>query len=116
MAFEELKENSEDLLNQAKAFLDSNVSYYKLWLFKATMKSTTMMLKLFLLSVMLVIVTLFFSIAAALSIGYWLDNFAYGFLIVGGIYLVLSIIVYKVQDDIVEGPILKKFSEFFFND
>lgn len=116
MAFEELKENSEDLLNQAKAFIESNVSYYKLWLFKATMKSTTMMLKLFLLSVMLVIVTLFFSIAAALAIGYALDNFAYGFLIVGAIYLVLSIVVYKVQDDIVEGPILKKFSEFFFND
>ncbi len=116
MAFEELKENSEDLLHQAKAFLESNVSYYKLWLFKATMKSTTMMLKLFLLSVMLVIVTIFFSIAAAIGIGYALDNFAYGFLIVGGIYLVLSIIVYKVQDDIVEGPILKKFSEYFFND
>lgn len=116
MAFEELKENSEDLLNQAKSFLESNVSYYKLWLFKATMKSTTMMLKLFLLSVMLVIVTIFFSIAAALGIGYALDNFAYGFLIVGGIYLVVSIIVYKIQDDIVEGPILKKFSEFFFND
>jgi len=116
MAFEELKENSEDLLIQAKAFLESNVSYYKLWLFRATMKSTTMMLKLFLLSVMLVIVTLFFSIAAAIGIGYALDNLAYGFLIVGGIYLILSIIVYKVQDNIVEGPILKKFSEFFFND
>jgi len=116
MAFEELKENSEDLLIQAKAFLESNVSYYKLWLFKATMKSTTMMLKLFLLSAMLVIVTIFFSIAAAIGIGYALDNFAYGFLIVGGIYLILSIIVYKVQDNIVEGPILKKFSEFFFNE
>lgn len=116
MAFEELKENSEDLLIQAKAFLESNVSYYKLWLFKATMKSTTMLLKLFLLSIMLVIVTLFVSIAAAIGIGYALDNMAYGFLIVGAIYLILSIIVYKIQDDIVEGPILRKFSEYFFND
>lgn len=116
MAFEEIKENSEDLLDHAKAFMESNVSYYKLWLFKATMKSTTMMLKLFLLSIMLVIVTLFLSIAAALAIGYAMDNHAYGFLIIGGLYLVLSIIVYKVQDDIVEGPILRKFSEYFFND
>ena len=116
MAFEDIKENSEDLLEQAKTFLESNVSYYKLWLFKATMKSTTMLLKLFLLSVMLVMVTVFFSIAAALTIGYGLGNFVYGFLIVGGIYLILSIIIYKIQDNIVEGPILKKFSEFFFND
>ncbi len=116
MAFQEIKENSEDLLEQAKTFLETNVSYYKLWLFKATMKSTTMLLKLFLLGVMLVMVTVFLSIAAALAIGYGLGNFVYGFLIVGGIYLILSIIIYKIQDKIVEGPILKKFSEFFFND
>jgi hypothetical protein len=116
MAFEEIKENSEDLLEQAKTFLETNVSYYKLWLFKATMKSTTMLLKLFLLGVMLVMVTVFLSIAAALAIGYGLGNHVYGFLIVGGIYLILSIIIYKTQDKIVEGPILKKFSEFFFND
>jgi hypothetical protein len=116
MAFQEIKENSEDLLEQAKTFLETNVSYYKLWLFKATMKSTTMLLKLFLLGVMLVMVTFFLSIAAALAIGYGLGNFVYGFLIVGGIYLILSIIIYKIQDKIVEGPILKKFSEFFFND
>lgn len=113
MAFEEVKDNIDDLKRQAKAVLDANVRYYKLWGFKILMKSTTMMLKMFLLAVMLCIVTIFFSIALALGIGYWLDNFAYGFLIVGGIYLILSIIVFKVQNKIVEGPILAKFSRIF---
>jgi len=113
MAFEEVKENVEDLKKQAKELLDINIKYYKLWGFKILMKTTTMMLKMFLLATMLVIVTIFFSIALALGIGYALDNFAYGFLIVGGMYLILAVIIYKVQNKIVEGPILAQFSKIF---
>lgn len=113
MAFEEIKENAEDLKQEVKNLIDTNLRYYKLWGFKIVMKSTTMMLKLFLLAVMLTIVTVFFSIALALGIGYWLDNFAYGFLIVGLIYLILAILVYYVQDKIVEGPMLSRFSRIF---
>jgi len=113
MAFDEIKENAEDLKQEVKKLIDANLNYYKLWGFKILMKSTTMMLKLFLLAVMLMIVTVFFSIAAALGIGYWLDNFAYGFLIVGVIYLIMAIVVYYVQDKIVEGPMLSRFSRIF---
>lgn len=114
MAFEKIKENTDELQDRAKEYIDANIAYYKLYGFKIAMKSTTLMLKLFLLGVMLVIVTLFFSIALALAIGYGLDNFAYGFLIVGGIYLVLAILVFYVQDKIVEGPILRTFSKMLF--
>ncbi|MNJ99310.1 hypothetical protein D3C87_170850 [compost metagenome] len=113
MAFEEIKENAEDLKQEVKNLIDANLKYYKLWGFKIVMKSTTMMLKIFLLAVMLTIVTVFFSIALAMGIGYWLDNFAYGFLIVGLIYLILAIVVYYVQDKIVEGPMLSRFSKIF---
>lgn len=113
MAFEEIKENAEDLKQEVKKLIDANLKYYKLWGFKILMKSTTTMLKIFLLSVMLMIVTIFFSIAAALGIGYWLDNFAYGFLIVGFIYLVMAIVVYYAQDKIVEGFMLSRFSKIF---
>lgn len=113
MAFEDVKDNVEDLKNEAKRVIDANLKYYKLWGFKILMKSTTMMLKLFLLAVMLMIVTIFFSIAAALGIGYWLDNFAYGFLIIGLMYLIMAIVVYKVQDKLVEGPMLSRFSKIF---
>ncbi|MGQ2983671.1 competence protein [Flavobacterium sp.] len=113
MALEDVKDNVEDLKNEAKRVIDANLKYYKLWGFKILMKSTTMMLKLFLLAVMLMIVTVFFSIAAALGIGYWLDNFAWGFLIVGLIYLIMAIVVYYVQDKIVEGPMLSRFSKIF---
>lgn len=113
MAFEDVKENVEDLKKQVQQLIDTNVRYYKLWGFKIMVKTTTMMLKMFLLAIMLLIVTIFFSIALALGIGYALDNFAYGFLIVGGIYLIMAIVIFYIQNKIVEGPILANFSRIF---
>jgi len=113
MAFEEIKENAEDLKNEAKSLIDANLDYYKLWGFKVAVKSTAMLIKIFLLVFMITIVMLFFSIAAAMGLGYWFDNFAYGFLAVGFIYLILAIVVLKVQEKIVEGPLLSQFSRIF---
>jgi hypothetical protein len=39
-----------------------------------------------------------------------------GFLIIGGIYLLITSLLFLIKDKIVEGPILEKFSEIFFND
>ncbi|CAM4013999.1 competence protein [Flavobacterium sinopsychrotolerans] len=116
MAFEELKENTENIQEQAKAFLESNAAYYKLWGFKVAMKSTTMIIKFTLILLCFSMVLLFCSVAAALAIGIALDSYAFGFLIVGGIYLVITAILFTIKDKIVEGPILERFSEIFFND
>jgi sterol desaturase/sphingolipid hydroxylase (fatty acid hydroxylase superfamily) len=116
MAFEELKENTENIQEQTKAYLESNLAYYKLWGFKVAMKSTTMLLKLTLIVLCFLMVLLFCSLAGAFAIGKALDNYPFGFLIMGGIYLVITLLLFLIKDKIVEGPILEKFSEIFFND
>ncbi len=113
---EELKENVEDIQENAKAYIESNISYYKLWGFKVAMKSTTLIFKFLLIAICLVIFLLFISVAGALVIGKALDNYVLGFLAVAGIYLVAAFLLFLVKDKIVEGPILEKFSEIFFNE
>ena len=73
-------------------------------------------LKFVLIAMSLSLVLLFCSIAGAFAIGEVLNSNALGFLIVGGIYLVITGLLFLVKDKVVEGPILEKFSEIFFND
>lgn len=116
MAFEDLKENTEAVQENAKAYLESSIAYYKLWGFKVAMKSTTLMLKFFLITICLSIVLLFVSIAVALTLGKLWGSYPLGFLCVAGVYLVLALLLFLVKEKIVEGTILEKFSEIFFNE
>lgn len=116
MPFENIKESAEEVQEKVKDVIDSNVAYYKLWLFKVVTKSATVLLKVVLLAFFLVMFLFFSSIALALFLGKLFENNLLGFLAVGGIYLVLMLIVYFQKDKVVESTILEKFSKIFFND
>lgn len=116
MAFEDLRENADSMQEQAQSFIDANLAYYKLWGFKVAMKSMVMVLKFTLILMCVLMVLLFVSVAAAFAIGEALESYTYGFLIVAGVYVVFTALLFLIKDKIVEGPILEKFSDIFFND
>lgn len=116
MAFDELKDDIHTVREEGKAYIESSIAYYKLWGFKVAMRSTTLVLKFILIILCLSMVLLFGSVAGALAIGSALQSTALGFLIVGGIYLVLMLLLFLVKDKIVEGSVLRRFSEIFFNE
>ena len=116
MAFEELKEQTENIQEQAQKYIESNLAYYKLRSFKLAMKSTTMIFKFTLILICVCMLLLFCSIALALTIGSYIGSYALGFLCVGLLYFVVTGLLLLVKDKIIEGPILEKFSEIFFNE
>jgi len=116
MAFQEIKDDFQQLKKESKAYLDSNIAYFKLWGFKVTMKSATVILKFIILLLFLSLFILFSSLALAIVIGKHLDNYVYGFLIVAGFYLLLALLISFVKPKIVEGRVLRRFSDIFFND
>lgn len=116
MAFEDLKEHTEDIQEQTKEYIEKNLSFYKLLAFKMAMKSTTLIFKFTLILLCVCMVLLFCSIALAFAIGSYIGSYALGFLGVGIIYLLFTGLLFLVKDKIVEGPILEKFSEIFFNE
>ncbi len=116
MPFENIKESAEEVQEKVKNVIDSNIAYYKLWLFKVVTKSATVLLKVLFVAFFLVMFLFFSSIALALFFGKLFENNILGFLAVGGVYLVLMFIVYFLKEKIVESTILEKFSRIFFND
>jgi len=75
-----------------------------------------MILKFALILLCFSMVLLFGSVATALAIGVYFNSYAIGFLFVGGFYLIATILLFFVKEKVIEGPILEKFSEIFFND
>lgn len=112
---EELDTNFEDIKSEAKSFINTNIDYYHLWAFKVTTKASGLVLKIFVLSLLMLLALLFLSFAAAYALGAVLNNITYGFLAVGGIYVLLSFIIAYFRKQILDPLVIKKFSDIFFN-
>lgn len=115
MAFEELKEGLYEAEASTKSYLESAGEYYKLKGFKFLMKGITSFSKIIMIGVVIFLALLFLSFAASFGIGQVLDNTFYGFLCVGGFYVLIGIILYFVRQKL-DKPLLKKFSEFYFDE
>jgi hypothetical protein len=111
----QLKHNAEALQGNLSELLESQAEFYKLWSFKVAMKSVTLGVHIALIAVFSVLALLFLSVAAAYGLAGWLGHTAYGFLAVGGFYLLFALSVYWFRDRI-DRPVLRKFSEIFFTD
>lgn len=116
MAFSEIKENVDQIHEDAKGYVESTVKYYKLWGFKVAMKSTTMILKFVLVLICFTMMLIFASIAASFAIGNAIDSVPLGFLIVSGVYFCIFIMLLFIKSRVIEGATLRRFSKIFYND
>ena len=116
MAFENVKSNFSEIKDNTEKYLSTNVAYIRLWGFKVTAKAASAFLTLILVTLFATISLLFISISAAYAIGDKIDSISLGFLIIGGVYLVITLIAFFFRKSLVEQPVLKKLSEIFFND
>lgn len=115
MAFEDLKEDVSDSQRAAREYIDSTGEYYKLRTFKFVMQVINALILVLFLGTLGILSLLFISTAASIKIGQSLDSMAQGFLIVGGIYLLLGLLAYAIRGRL-ESSVIKKFSKYFFEE
>ena len=115
MAFEELKSSLSDSQKAAKDYIESTADYYKLRTFKFVMKAFIGLVLVLFLGTLGLLALFFISVAASVAIGSSMNDYTSGFLIVGGIYLVLGILAYIFRGKL-EAPRLRNFSKHYFED
>jgi hypothetical protein len=115
MAFDELKENFSEAEETAHSYIESSRQFYKLKGFKVLMKVVMVFVKIATVATALTLALLFLSISAAFWIGSELDNTSLGFLAVGGFYVLVGLIMYMLRHSL-RKPLLRKFSEFYFDE
>jgi len=114
MAFDELKRDLMEANAEVKSYLDNSEEYLKLKVFKLLMVSLTTFLHILAIGALLLLALLFLSAAASLAIGNYFANMLYGLLFVGGFYVLAGVVVYIFRERL-DGPIIRKFSGYFFD-
>lgn len=115
MAFEEIKEQFLEAEHSTKSYVKNSIDFYRLKSFKSMMQGITMAAKVFLVGSMVLLALLFLSIGLAYWLGSFLNNISQGFLVIGLVYVLFGILLFVMRKKL-ERPILKKFSEFYFDE
>lgn len=105
---------NDKAVNTGDRYLKASYKYYKLKIFQQLSISVSMVFKALIIGSLAVMFVLLLAISLALYVGEAINNYPLGFLIISIIFLVLSIIVYYLKDE-VDKRIVKELSKKFFN-
>lgn len=112
--FESISNTSDKAADIGEKYLKDTQEYYRLKIFQQLSLSISMVAKAFIIGGLLFIGLIFLSVSSALAIGAWIDNAPLGYLIVGAVFIVFSIVMYYNRKFISRG-IVKQMSPRFFN-
>lgn len=116
MAFERLTDNLNKVVERLEDYGTSTAEYYKLRLFKSAMKFSTSLVNMLVIGFIAFLFLIFISIGGALYLSSVIGNSFSGFLIIGGLYLVVLLLVIFVGKGFIEQRMLLKFSDLLIED
>lgn len=110
------KTHVENLFTHTREYLDTRINIIKLTAVDKGSSAVSSAAVYLALAVISFLFLVFLSIGAALAISSALESSYTGFLIVAGIYLILGILLYVMQDKWVKTPIVNAMIKSFFKE
>ncbi|WP_224488163.1 phage holin family protein [Robertkochia flava] len=110
-----LKENVQHINEHSQEYIEKQLEYYKLSLFKKLMKGATAFVHFLIIGAILFLTVIFISLAGAWSLAGWLDNIPLAFIIMGLFYAIILFLFVKVFKKRLDVRILKASSKEFFD-
>ncbi len=114
--FDNLTKSLHDVTDKIEDFGLSTVEYYKLRLFKSSMKGAISLVNLLVFGSLSLFVLLFLSIGAAMWLGTFFEEGYVGFLLIGALYGVALICMFVFGRKIIERKMLQKSSGLFYDE
>ncbi len=114
--FEDISRSLHNVTDRIEDFGLSTMEYYKLRLFKSSMKGAISLVNLLVYGSLSLFVMLFLSIGAALWLGTLFEQTFVGFLLIGGFYGIVLIFMFVYGRKLIERGMLHKFSGLFYDE
>lgn len=109
-----ISETNDQALKVGEKYLETSYKYYKLKIFEQLTISIGIVMKIFLIGGFILIGASFVAVALALAIGEALNNLTLGFVSVGVLFFILSVILFQWRKHI-NNFIIKRLSKKFFS-
>ena len=109
-----INETNKKAAEVGEEFLNKSYDYYRLKIFQQITISVSMVFKVLAIGSILLFGLVFLSIAAAFKISDIVNSHAIGFALVGGIYIIISLIIFLLRKHI-NNTIIKSLSKPFFS-
>ena len=103
------------LLQDFRKYIETRMEYAKLDVTEKTVRIVTLLITLFLLTLVIFPFFLFLSFAASYFIGQLLNSVALGFLIVSGVYFVLGMFILILRKPLIMKPMLRMMVKTIFD-
>src|SRR5690554_676840 len=114
--FDDLTKSLHDVTDKIEDLGLSTVEYYKLRLFKSSMKGAISLVNLLVFGSLSLFVMLFLSVGAAMWLGTFFEEAYIGFLLIGALYGVVLIFMFVFGRNIIESKMLYEFSALFYDE
>lgn len=112
--FESVNETTGKMSDAGQTYLKKTEEYYTLKAFQQLTLSISLVAKALVIGGLLFITLMFLAVAGAIVIGNWLDHVALGYVIVAGVFLITTVIIY-FNRYLISNAIIKTFSLKFFD-
>ena len=110
-----VKDEVFKVAEEAQSYIQLSTEYVRLKGFKLSLQFISILGKITMVFLLGLVGLFFLSLSAAWALGAWSGSLVYGFLIMGGIFAVLTFFGYLFRDQL-EKPLLRTFSELYFKD
>lgn len=112
--FESVNETTGKMSDAGETYVKKTQEYYKLKVFQQLTVSISLVAKGLIIGGLLFIGLFFLALAAAVAIGEWLNNIALGYVIVAGLFLIITAIIYYKRH-FINNKIIKALATKFFD-
>ncbi|NBC57381.1 MAG: hypothetical protein GVY05_03725 [Bacteroidetes bacterium] len=113
MSNQNMGKHLNNLSDDAKTYIESEIAYYKLDAYKKLIKATSSLLKFVINAGIVLLIFAFLSIGLGLLLGKLIGYYYVGFFIIAGIYFVILLLILIFGKPFIEKSVLKIYNQIF---
>ena len=113
MSENKIGQHLENLTEDAKKYIEAEIEYYKLDVYKKLIKASSGLIWLLIVSSLALLLFTFLCVGLSLFVGELLGSYYLGFFTISGVFLILLIVVILFSKPIIEEKTILFFNKLF---